>query len=118
MMYRMSKHASEERFERMAFLVSEIGLGDKLCAATGRTGYRHILTTTGIVIILPPCEDLVVTAYLATMSEVTFIWRHSGMPTERMPSWLYTKVKSNRKIYEKMQKNDLFGNHEEKHSFF
>jgi hypothetical protein len=40
------------------------------------------------------------------------------MPTEKMPSWFYTKVRNNRKIYEKMQKNDLFGNHEEKHSFF
>lgn len=118
MMYRMSKHASKDRFERMAFLATEIGIGEELCKSVGRTGYRHILTTTGIVLILPPDEDIVVTAYLATMAEVTFIWRNSGMPFDRMPNWFYTRVRDNRKLYTQMHKNDLYGKNEKYHEFF
>lgn len=119
MMYRMTKHASQERIERMMFLVTEVGLGNEMCSVRSERGCREVLTTTGVVLVLGD-DNILITAYLANMDRVTYIWRNS-IGARKMPNWFYEQIKANRKAYAQMaQIDDLFGYHEynEKYTFY
>ena len=101
-MYKLSKHASVDRIERLYYLMETLGIGEEVCWSFSKAGQnrRQILTSTGVVLVLGE-DECVITAYVATMKEATYIW-HTSHPTranQTMPQWLYTRVVHNRKYY-------------------
>lgn len=118
-MYKLSPHASQERIERLMYLNLHIGIGNEVCSMRGLVpDRREVLTDTGVMLILSD-EDVVITAYLATMRQAMRVWR-SNYDNMRMPNRLYRKVIENRKAYENVKEIDhLFGYHEkENYNYF
>lgn len=111
MIYKMSEHASQERIERMMYLVMEIGLGDEVCSVESRNDCTEVLTSTGLILVLGN-ENLLVTAYIANMDRATRIWRAANGNIE-MPQTLYRQIVRNKTKYEKVQEiNNQFGYHQ------
>lgn len=107
MRYRISKHASEERFERMCFLMEKVGLGTEICSCSTFNDRTLTLTSTGIVLVIGS-DNCVITAYVTTMKEAIKIWRNTS-PTHaqtKMPNWLYEKIIANRPYYEECHQLD------------
>lgn len=63
-MYRLHGHASQDRIERLMYLVMEIGIGETLISVESR-GKRTDLTENGVVLVFTD-EGEVLTAYLAS----------------------------------------------------
>lgn len=116
MMYRVSTHLSEDRFERIMYIMENLGIGEEVCQSPciGRIDRYAVLTSTGVVLILND-ESLVITAYVPTMKEAVAVWKTSHPTHEnvRMPDWLNSKIKQNRKHHEELQRmNVICGYHE------
>ena len=120
-MYKISKHASEERLERFCYLMETLGIGEEVCVSNARTDARKtVLTSTGIVLVLAE-DGCVITAYIATMKEAVFIWHHSERSSSKMPTWLYNRVLNNKKYWRESTRLSLVHHyHEEEtnHKFF
>lgn len=113
-MYKLSTHASTERLERLYYLNMEIGIGNEVCSIPGiRTGRKEVLTDTGIILILGD-DDIVITAYMATINKAVAIWHIAHGDDAIIPRPLYKRIISNKKKYEKaVEIDDLFGYHED-----
>ena len=122
MMYRISKHASEERFERMCFLMEKLGLGEEIGSCRTFKERKLTLTTTGMILVIGS-DGCVITAYVATMREAMKIWRSTSTThaQTKMPNWLYEKILYNRPYYEdcsQLSKMLEYHGHEINHRFF
>lgn len=121
-MYRISKHASEDRFERMCYLMEQLGIGEEVCQMTdrNRTDRQIALTSTGVILVLA-ADGCVITAYVASIREAMAVWRKSSPAREamRMPNWLYEKILANRFYYEDCNAlNEYFYGKGKNYSFF
>ena len=121
-MYRISKHASEDRFERMCFLMEQLGIGEEVCVLNARYPSRQLaLTSTGVILVLGD-DRCVITAYVATIKEAMAIWRGASPAHKnaRMPNWLYDKIIANRCYYEDCRKLNqmLYGKSKTVYSFY
>ena len=119
MLYRVSPHVSEERFERIMYIMENLGIGEEVCKNTGRNHIDRleILTSTGVVLIVNKYDNIVITAYVPTMKEAVAIWKNSNPlhSNLRMPDWLNAKVKQNRKHYEILNRMNVECGYCEKH---
>jgi len=119
-MYKMSKHASIERYERLAYLVDTVGIGEELCRVYREESKVEILTDTGVILVIG-IDNTLITAYLANLNKAFSIWRGSTIGARQMPQWLYKRLLSNRQYYNhSIEIDDLFGYHKcsEKYRFF
>lgn len=117
-MYKLSAHASTERLERLYYLNMEVGIGNELCSIPGVTeGRKEVLTDTGIILILGD-DDIVITAYMATINKAICIWKLVYGDNAKIPKPLYRRIISNKQKYEKaIEIDDLFGYHEDNGNF-
>lgn len=104
MMYRMSKHATQERIDRIFYIVTEVGLGEELSIVRRFDGAREVLTTTGVVLILSD-EDILITAFVASMDKAYALWKN-GRNETTVPRWFYERVKRNRVHWEATKGED------------
>lgn len=110
MMYKISKHASQDRIERLMYINMEIGIGEELCSTPSRDNTIEVLTTTGVLLVLDN-DRKVITAYMASMDRATRVWR-SAHGNIRMPNDFYELLLRNRAKYRKVQEIDeTFGYH-------
>lgn len=116
-MYKLSPHASRERLERMMFLNMNIGIGKEICSIPSLRGDRtEILTDTGLILVLTN-NNLMITAYVATMPKATVIWR-TKHGNKKMPNCLYETILQNKRVYERVKEiDDIFGYHENNKSY-
>lgn len=63
-MLKLAPHASQDRIERLVYLVMEVGIGETLISVESR-GKRTDLTENGVVLVFTD-EGEVLTAYLAS----------------------------------------------------
>lgn len=93
-MYKLTKHAKNDRFERLVFINTYIGIGDEICSLTREEDkFREVLTSTGIILILTP-DNLLATAYIATINKAYAIWKNVN-PNLHLPNSLYQKIIDN-----------------------
>lgn len=100
-MYRISKHASEERLERFMYIALEVGIGEEVARVPTEKETVEVLTDTGVLLVLG-ADDLVVTAYIANLDKIFAVWQRA-YGTTRMPSWLYERYLQNGERYVKSQ---------------
>ena len=60
----MTAHCYEEHRERLIRIDRELGFGEIICTTIYR-GRRNCLTSTGILLILDPIRNILITAYPA-----------------------------------------------------
>lgn len=87
-------HISEDRIDRACYIMSTVGLGniikERQCIdEKGRIGYKCI-TDTGVILIYNADHSRIVTLYIATLSQVS--WMFEG----KSPSWMLKVVKKNK----------------------
>lgn len=112
MIFRMSKHATVDRIERLSFIAETIGLGEEYCRCKTANGQAYdVLTTTGISIIIDLNDETVITAFIASIDRATVIYktfcREKNIEEQPIPRELYNKILANailRVKYEKLQK--------------
>lgn len=76
-MLKLAPHASQERLERIAFLVAEVGVGKTLITINDR-GRLTSLTENGVILVYT--DDTmteVLTAYLASKERAVAMWYES-----------------------------------------
>lgn len=102
MLFQLSDHAKIEREERLLFILTEIGVGERIiCKIEGQSPDREeALTDNGILLVLVKQSNLVITAYVPDIDKVTAIWR-ALHGEKRMPQSLYKQVLINQKTCRK-----------------
>lgn len=98
MMIKMSEHASVDRIERLAYIATEIGIGEPVLSYEEEE-YRTIsLTDTGIVIIQDSYTKVLITAYVASIDRAYAMW-HQVHGETQMPNSLYHQIVRNRNTH-------------------
>ena len=98
MMIKMSEHASVDRIERLAYIATEIGIGEPVLSYEEEE-YRTIsLTDTGIVIIQDSYTKVLITAYVASIDRAYAMW-HQVHGETQMPNSLYNQIVRNRNTH-------------------
>jgi hypothetical protein len=91
----VSRHAVEDRMERMMNIARLIGWGEEVLRVwSGKDDAYLTLTSTGIIIV-KSSEDKLITAYVAHHSVVMWMYREVGYT--RVPYAIYSKVVKNEK---------------------
>lgn len=100
-MYKMTKHAQVDRYDRICGIIDSIGLGEpRLKTPCKEYANRdYVLTTTGVLLIVLEDEYLI-TAYVPTMAKVQAIFR-TAMAHNRIPNDVYNIIIHNDKIRHK-----------------
>ena len=96
MKIQLTKHAKEDRIERMLYITQTIGFGERIvCEGFRRDkGTRQCLSETGILIVKMPESETMVTAYIPTLEQAGMIYKSAGL---HMPNWMAQKIKKNQK---------------------
>lgn len=92
----MTKHAKNDRIDRMVYIAQTIGFGEKVvCEGVwDERGSRSCLTENGIMLIKKPDVEVLITAYIPTLEQAGMVYKSVGL---KMPMWMESKVKKNRK---------------------
>lgn len=98
----VSRHASEERINRLAKLIEVLGLNDDGFILEARNkvhdnGTTSCLTSTGIIIIKNSVNGNLVTGYMATERQVMGLYRSAGY--KKVPDKIMKTVRRNNKKY-------------------
>lgn len=103
-MYTTSKHVSEERMDRIGYIIDVF----KGCFGKEEFYYecendrRMVLTSKGIIFIQGISNPQIITMYIATVSQATYIYRHSHTAKgKNMPQKLYNQILKNQKLFTK-----------------
>ena len=94
----VSKHFREERLNRAAYIATTVGSGEVVAEMSSKALVMRI-TDTGVILVVEPETDTLVTMYIATVEQYTYIAN-----LVRVPKDLKKKVKYNEsKNYTKEQ---------------
>ena len=98
MMIKMSEHASVDRIERLAYIATEIGIGEPILSYEEEESRTISLTDTGIVIVQDTYTKVLITAYMASIDRACAMWnRVHG--TMRLPNPLYNQIIRNKIVH-------------------
>ena len=87
-------HISEDRLDRACYIMTTVGMGEivkerRCIDEQGRVAYK-CLTDTGVMLIFNRDKSLVVTLYIATQKQVS--WLYEG----KTPEGIFKVVKKNK----------------------
>lgn len=93
MLIKMSKHATQDRIDRLFFIYDNIGIGEPYIDSV-EEDVLYTITTTGVLLVRSATDGTLITAYIADIDKITAIWRnkHGERP---MPDNLYKRVLAN-----------------------
>lgn len=94
----LSPHALNDRVDRLAYIHNTVGFGDKVEAEWFDGNKVLQLTDTGVVMVKGATDDMLVTAYIATLAQAIRIY-YNGLGLKTLPRWLYKKVTRNQQFY-------------------
>lgn len=95
----MTYHAREERFDRLSALVEYLGVGEIVLEVPDRVhiGSIRCITDTGIMFIKSADNGVVITAFMASVPQVSSMYHQLGF--NKMPRYLYQRIVQNNKKY-------------------
>ena len=91
-----SHHITNDRLDRVNYIIDNIGFGEVIAErewvdTTGKTCIRQ-LTNTGLIIVLDTNRERVVTMFVATVLQI------KAMYHGKIANWLYRLATKNEKI--------------------
>lgn len=96
----MTRHAKEERIDRLTRCMVEIGMNEiirEIVTTTGTHGPAiYSITDTGLVFIKSPVTNKLITGYMGSVGQIINIFAQIG---EEVPRALLMRVKSNCKRF-------------------
>lgn len=93
MKFKMTYHAQVERLDRLVACIEHIGVGE-IVREVERDGAVERLTDTGLLLIVNPTTNVLITGYAVTPKQLSGIYNG-----QRIPQYLYKKVQTNAKKY-------------------
>ena len=94
----LSPHALNDRVERLTYIHDTVGFGDRVEAEWFDGNKVLQLTDTGVVMVKGATDDMLVTAYIATLAQAIRIY-YNGLGLNMLPRWLYKRVTRNQQFY-------------------
>jgi hypothetical protein len=90
----LSDHFMIERMERMVYIGMNIGYGEIVFTYLDkRNNRRYCLTTTGLLEVLAPDEDVLITAFPCDINRAYALTRLAGM--DHIPHEAFQAIKNN-----------------------
>jgi hypothetical protein len=90
----MSRHAKEDRLDRLVYIATTIGFGnvifEKHCGDK-----RECITDTGVLLVKAANEELLITAYILAIDKATAVYASIMGEGKRLPQSLYNTIKKN-----------------------
>lgn len=97
-----SKHFEEDRKTRMETIYHNIGFGGKALVScilsTDKGDREYILTDSGVVVVKPVDKDIVITAFVPTVTQCQKIYSKSKARLI-MPYWVVRMVQINQEYF-------------------
>ena len=90
----MTNHVLNDRMERMLYIAEHIGWGEVVGEVVGEDNRRWCMTSTGVVLIKPRNQEVLITAYVATFPEMQCFYNKLGY--SRIPSFMANKAMKNK----------------------
>lgn len=101
----ITQHIKKDRIDRYMNIKQFFGLGDPYLIIHN-ADRASILTDTGIILITNKDKSVLITCYVATLKQAMAMYR-SVYGKQKMPMWLYNKVKNNNRLVEQMHKDKM-----------
>ena len=99
MMIKMSEHATNDRIERLAYIATEIGIGEPVLSYLDEMTYRLvILTDTGVIVVKDSYTEELVTACVASLDRACAMWERV-YGTKILPNSLYKQIIRNKSAH-------------------
>ena len=95
MKVKMSRHAVEDRLDRLVACVEHLGVGE-VVLTTERYGATQKLTSTGLCLICGE-NTLLITGYMCSIDQCKAMYGDSGY--DKIPEKIYKTVVRNQKQY-------------------
>lgn len=95
MKVKMSRHAIEDRLDRLVACVEHLGVGE-VVLENERFGAIQKLTSTGLCLIYGE-GDVLITGYMCTIRQCSAMYGANGY--KKIPEKIYKKVVRNQKEY-------------------
>lgn len=92
----MSYHAKIERIDRLAACVEHIGIGE-IVLEIERYGAVEQFMDNGLVLIINPATNTLITGYMATIKQMYAMFMENGYT--KIPDRIYKTVRTNSKKY-------------------
>ena len=101
----LSNHANKERGARIAYITKTVGFGSvvaEIKRVDKKTNRKALwqLTSTGVIMIKSVDGLTIITTYIASINQATFLWRHATSHSTRLPDKLYQRILDNKPIME------------------
>lgn len=77
----VSKHFREERLERATYIATTVGFGEVVAEMPSKALMMR-LTNTGVILVVEPETDTLVTMYIATLEQYAYIANLVKVPKE------------------------------------
>lgn len=104
-MYTITNHLKKDRADRYMNIKSFIGLGKPIATLKQKDSHQ-VLTDTGVMLILSKDETILITCYVATLSQAIRLWK-AVKKRDKLPKWLYDVVIKNQKLVDEMHKDHM-----------
>lgn len=94
---KMTKHAAEDRIDRLMQIATTIGFGKEVLCVPSDTKPDAVecLTDTGVIIIKSADKKVMITAYVATIDRVFALYKGKA------PQWMIEKVRKAQKKFKR-----------------
>jgi hypothetical protein len=94
--FNMTYHAQIERIDRLAACIENIGVGEVVLEVE-RYGAVEQLTDTGLLLVINPTTNALITGYMVTIKQMYAMFMDSGYT--KIPDRIYKTVRTNSKKY-------------------
>ena len=87
----MTRHAKEDRADRLTFIALHVGFGEVVVEKVCANDCAKCLTNTGVMLV-KGVGGVLITAYIADREQVSYMY-----PSSRVPEYLWKRVQKNKK---------------------
>lgn len=95
----VSTHVTIDRWERITYIVDNLGFGNVVITCPSSSNRNNIeeLTDTGVIIVRSRKTNDVITAFIASIDKVIAIYRNNSQYS-RIPNFMYKRVTANKTL--------------------
>jgi hypothetical protein len=99
---KISEHGRIDRVERITRIITELGIGEIVLTIEHREMKRlECLTSTGVILIKSSTDNVVITAYVASIDRVIAMYKSQGYTS--IPTALRNKVRKNKPFQQSLR---------------
>ena len=99
---KISEHGRIDRVERITRIITELGIGEIILTIEHREMKRlECLTSTGVILIKSSTDNVVITAYVASIDRAVAMYKSQGI--QHLPPRLRNKIIKNKTFQQSLR---------------